>query len=117
MLGERCELRVAQEVFFRMLNIGSGYEALIRNFVSIEYRSLPMENSVQALVCSRLHGPYEVETLILGHHRDDEVVVRMVATGICHTDYACTNVRKAYAISINDASFPSAKDKPNVQAR
>lgn len=47
---------------------------------------------VEALVCSGVGKPFEPQTVVLGGFRDDEIVVRMVATGICHTDYACANV-------------------------
>ena len=52
-----------------------------------------MGDSVEALVCARLNGPYEVTWVKLGEMREDELVVRMIATGICHTDLACTNVQ------------------------
>lgn len=51
-----------------------------------------MGGQVEALVCSELRGPFEPRTVLLGDFLDDELVVQMVATGICHTDYACANV-------------------------
>lgn len=51
-----------------------------------------MGGEVEALVCSGLNRPYQVQTILLGDPREDEVVVRLVATGVCHTDFACTNV-------------------------
>lgn len=47
----------------------------------------------EALVCSRVDGPYEVRQVVLGEMREDELLVRIVASGICHTDFACTNVK------------------------
>lgn len=37
--------------------------------------------------------PFEIETLTLEPPRDDEVLVRLVATGICHTDIAVRDER------------------------
>lgn len=47
---------------------------------------------VKAIVCSVQNGPYELKDVRIGAMSDDEITVRMVATGICHTDFACTNV-------------------------
>lgn len=47
---------------------------------------------VDALVCSSVKGEYEVKKVFLGEMRADEVIVRMVATGVCHTDFAVTDV-------------------------
>jgi aryl-alcohol dehydrogenase len=44
----------------------------------------------QALVCSTLNAGYELQELELEEPRRDEVLVRMVATGICHTDLSVT---------------------------
>ena len=41
---------------------------------------------VTAAVLRSNSGPFTVEQLELGEPRDDEVVVRMVAAGMCHTD-------------------------------
>ena len=41
---------------------------------------------IQAAVLREGHGPFTVETLTLGEPAADEVVVRMVAAGMCHTD-------------------------------
>ena len=51
-----------------------------------------MAETIEALVCQKLNGDYELKRLTLGDMREDELVVRMVATGICHTDFACINV-------------------------
>lgn len=47
---------------------------------------------MKAIVCSVQNGPYELKDVRIGAMSDDEITVRMVATGICHTDFACTNV-------------------------
>lgn len=44
-----------------------------------------MTSITAAVVCAK-GGPWSLETLTLDEPRDDEVLVRMVATGICHTD-------------------------------
>ena len=43
---------------------------------------------VKAAVVFEQGGEFKIETLELSEPRDDEVVVRIVATGICHTDLA-----------------------------
>jgi aryl-alcohol dehydrogenase len=43
-------------------------------------------NSVRAAVVRKKGGPFIVEELQLGEPRDEEVLVRIVATGMCHTD-------------------------------
>lgn len=41
---------------------------------------------IQAAVLREQGGPFAIETLSIDEPRDDEVLVRIVATGICHTD-------------------------------
>jgi aryl-alcohol dehydrogenase len=41
---------------------------------------------IRAAVLRRRGGPLEIETLEMEGPRDDEVLVRVVASGICHTD-------------------------------
>lgn len=43
-------------------------------------------NAVTAAVVRRKGGPFNIETLQLDAPRADEVLVRIVATGMCHTD-------------------------------
>ena len=43
-------------------------------------------NAVSAAVVREKGGPFVIEKLRLGEPRDDEVLVRIVATGMCHTD-------------------------------
>ena len=43
-------------------------------------------NSVSAAVVREKGGPFIIEKLRLEEPRDDEVLVRIVATGMCHTD-------------------------------
>ncbi|OAP55976.1 hypothetical protein AYL99_10128 [Fonsecaea erecta] len=44
--------------------------------------------STVALVVSEPRGPFEVKEVQLKDMRPDEIVVRMIATGVCHTDVA-----------------------------
>lgn len=44
--------------------------------------------AVVAAVVRRVNGPFELETVRLSQPRPDEVLVRLVATGMCHTDIA-----------------------------
>ena len=41
---------------------------------------------IRAAVVRRKGGPFELETLTLEEPRRDEVLIRIVATGMCHTD-------------------------------
>jgi len=43
-------------------------------------------HTIQAAVLRKKGGPLEIETLEMEGPRDDEVLVRLVASGICHTD-------------------------------
>jgi aryl-alcohol dehydrogenase len=47
----------------------------------------------QALVCNALNGGYEIQEVELEAPRSNEALVRIVATGICHTDVSVTTVR------------------------
>ena len=46
----------------------------------------PSSNAVSAAVVRKKGGPFTIEKLRLGEPRADEVLVRIVATGMCHTD-------------------------------
>jgi aryl-alcohol dehydrogenase len=50
------------------------------------------DDSTIALVVTQLGGPFEVRRVSLKDMRADEIIVRMVATGVCHTDFASINV-------------------------
>lgn len=53
-----------------------------------------IHGSAMALVVSQLGGPFEVREVQLSDDmREDEMIVRMVATSVCHTDLASANVR------------------------
>jgi aryl-alcohol dehydrogenase len=41
---------------------------------------------IQAAVLRKRGGPLKIESLELEGPQDDEILVRIVATGICHTD-------------------------------
>ena len=41
---------------------------------------------IKAAVVRKKGGPFQIETLSLEEPRPDEVLVRIVATGMCHTD-------------------------------
>src|SRR5581483_3150640 len=43
-------------------------------------------NAVTAAVVRSKGGPFVIEQLRLSEPRDDEVLVRVIATGMCHTD-------------------------------
>lgn len=51
---------------------------------------------VKSAVVNQVNGPYEFEELELQDIREDEVVVKLVASGICHSDEA---------VRIGDADF------------
>ena len=48
--------------------------------------SKPASNAVSAAVVRQKGGPFTIEKLQLGEPRADEVLVRIVAAGMCHTD-------------------------------
>jgi aryl-alcohol dehydrogenase len=50
---------------------------------------------IQAAVTRQTQAPMSIETLTLEEPRDDEILVRLVATGVCHTD-----------IAMRDQAFP-----------
>jgi len=50
---------------------------------------------ILAAVARAPHAPFSLETVTLDAPRDDEILVRVVATGICHTD-----------IAMRDGAFP-----------
>lgn len=52
---------------------------------------------VKAAVVNEVNGPYEIEELELQEIQHDEVIVKLVATGICHSDEA---------MRVGDADFP-----------
>jgi aryl-alcohol dehydrogenase len=41
---------------------------------------------IDAAILRNTHGPFQIERLVLAEPRADEVVVRLVAVGLCHTD-------------------------------
>lgn len=47
--------------------------------------------TIRAAVLRRRGGPLSIETLEMEGPRDDEVLVRLVASGICHTDISYVN--------------------------
>jgi len=55
---------------------------------------------VKAAVINEVGAPYVIEDLVLGDLRADEVIIRMVASGICHTD-------EALRIGDSQCEFPS----------
>lgn len=50
---------------------------------------------IEAAVTRAMHAPMSLETLDLEEPRDDELLIRVVATGVCHTD-----------IAMRDRTFP-----------
>jgi aryl-alcohol dehydrogenase len=53
----------------------------------------PQNNNTTALVVSTVNGPFEVKDVQLKEMLSDEIVVKIVATGVCHTDIATATVR------------------------
>jgi Zn-dependent alcohol dehydrogenase len=43
----------------------------------------------QAAILRKVGGPFALESISIAPPRDDEVLVRMVGVGVCHTDIAC----------------------------
>lgn len=67
-----------------------------------------MGGQVKPLVCSGVGQPFEPQTLELGGFRADQIIVRIVTTWTCHTDYACANVRIYF--------FPCLESHMNMKA-
>jgi len=44
------------------------------------------DREIKAAVVRKTGGPFQIETLVLEEPRPDEVLIRIVATGMCHTD-------------------------------
>ncbi|KAI3571638.1 aryl-alcohol dehydrogenase [Fusarium oxysporum f. sp. albedinis] len=44
-----------------------------------------------AIVTTAPEGTFEIRNITLKGMRSDEIIVRMVATGVCHTDFSCAN--------------------------
>lgn len=55
-------------------------------------KSIPRSTSTTALVVSTVNGPFQVEDVKLKEMLADEILVKMVATGVCHTDIATAAV-------------------------
>ena len=60
--------------------------------------SAPRSTSTTALVVSTINGPFQVKDVQLKEMRADEILVKMVATGVCHTDVATAAVRYVFSI-------------------
>ena len=56
-------------------------------------RALTGGTRIRAAVMRRRTRPFTIETLTLDAPRADEVLVRLVATGVCHTDIAMRDDR------------------------
>ncbi len=54
-------------------------------------------HTIKAAVLRKQEGPYEIESVELEGPRDNEVLVRNVATGICHTDISIGESRGSAA--------------------
>lgn len=53
---------------------------------TLTHRSEAQVREIQAAVLRKKRGPLKIESLELEGPRDDEILVRLVASGICHTD-------------------------------
>lgn len=52
---------------------------------------IPAFLTAQAVVCRERHGPLRVETVRVAPPRADEVMLRMAAVGVCHSDLSATD--------------------------
>jgi aryl-alcohol dehydrogenase len=55
-------------------------------------------NQIKAAVVRGKGGPFGIETLSLEGPRRDEVLVKVVATGMCHTDMVARDTVYPYPI-------------------
>ena len=59
---------------------------IARDRQTMTFVSSAQSNQSKAAVVRRKGGPFQIETLTVDQPRADEVLVRIVATGVCHTD-------------------------------
>ena len=50
-----------------------------------------MQRTAKAVVCRELSKPVVVETISVGGPKRGEVMVKMAACGVCHSDLSATN--------------------------
>lgn len=94
-ISSRLELSDSSKDIYRLNQRSTTreLEESANNFIDTNYVDFTMERTVvKAIVCSVQSGPYELKDVRIGAMMDNEIAVRMVATGVCHTDFACTNV-------------------------
>ena len=63
---------------------------------------------IKAAVVREKGGPFSVETLTLETPRRDEVLVKVVATGLCHTDMVARD--KGYPVGIQSCLATKARE-------
>jgi hypothetical protein len=70
----------------------------------LEMTNLPPTEgcNIKAAIVRRKGGPFEIETLTVEEPRSDEVLVRIVATGMCHTDLV---IRESLSGAATDRSW------------
>ena len=64
---------------------------------------------IQAAVVREQSGPFDVSELDLAEPKDDEVLVKIVGVGICHTDLVCRDPNPFAASALNHVSGKSAR--------
>lgn len=47
--------------------------------------------TTEALVLKEINGPFSLEEVLVHDINDDEALIEIHATGICHTDLSCAN--------------------------
>ena len=60
--------------------------------------SIQQSTSTTALVVSTANGPFQVKDVQLKEMLADEILVKIVATGVCHADIATVAVRYVFSI-------------------
>lgn len=53
---------------------------------------------IEAAIVRESKGPFKLETLALADPSDDQILVKIVATGLCHTDLTCRD--QAYPVPL-----------------
>lgn len=67
-----------------------------------------MIENVEMLVCPEKGAEYELQTVAMDSTpRENELLVRMVATGVCMTDFKTCSVRPDPPLQINLSFKPS----------
>ena len=93
-------------------NTGTLFPQQVRSLKEMDPKSTTNGTSTTALVVSTVNGPFEVKDVQLKEMRPDEILVKIVATGICHTDIATATVRYMFTLMKALLKNSTGEDRP-----